>query len=132
MKKKVRNIVVDNKKYVYWYHEGEDSTLIIVSPEGDKTIRVSYEFENQDRGTADDIGPYFWRMSKVKATKNQEELEISLLRPAFVAELIRTTIKRSPDIFIIRNQRTTYKSAYNILEDMGYEEIHPIWEVSFW
>ena len=39
----------------------------------------------------------------------------------FVAELIRTTIKRSPDIFIIRNQRTTYKSAYNFLEDMGYE-----------
>ena len=49
MKRKVRNIVVDNKKYVYWYRVGEDSTQIIVSPEGDKTIRVSYEFENQDR-----------------------------------------------------------------------------------
>lgn len=132
MKRKVRNIVVDNKKYVYWYHEGEVRTIIMVSPEGDKTIRVSYEFENQDRGSAVDEGPYFWRMSKVKATKNQEELEISLLRPAFVAELIRTTIKRSPDIFIIRNQRTTYKNAYNFLADMGFEEIQPIWEVSFW
>ena len=68
----------------------------------------------------------------MKATKNQEELEMSLLRSAFVSELIRTTIKRSPDIFIIRNQRTTYKNAYNFLENMGYEEIHPIWEVSFW
>lgn len=106
--------------------------MFIVSPEGDKTIRVSYEFENQDRGTAADIGPYFWRMSKVRATKNQEELEISLLRPAFVAELIRTTIKMSPDIFIIRNQRTTYKNAYSFLKDMGYEEIQPLWEVSFW
>lgn len=130
MEKKVRNIVVDNKKYVYWYHAGEVSTVIMVSPEGDKTIRVSYEFENPDREPSAELGPYFWRMSKVAAIKNQERVEIALLMPAFIAELIRTTIKKAPDIFAIRNQLTTYKNAYSFLEDMGYEEIRPMWEVS--
>ena len=61
-----------------------------------------------------------------------EQVEISLLTPAFLAKLIKITIKKEPNIFEKRNCLTTYKNAYTFLQDMGYEEIRPMWEVSLW
>lgn len=131
MKKKTRNITVNNEKYAYWYSLTEEGTLIFVSPAGDKTIRACFRFEN-DPNRLRMSSPWFWRMSGIKAKKNQQEVEIDILMPKFIAQLIQVSIEEYPNLFQERNRKSDINNAYSLFAKLGYEEIEPIWKAALW
>lgn len=47
MKRKTRTITVNNKKYVWWNSLINDTTSLVLSPEGDKTSTVSVDFTDK-------------------------------------------------------------------------------------
>ena len=130
MRKKIRNIIVNNVNYVYWYNLDNQFTKIYLSVLNDKTIKIIVNFRNKSNIDYSD-SPFFHRLSNINVIKGSEEFNINILSPKFVSELINYILDKNSNIFYEKNKYTNF-DGYLILEDMGYNKINPNWSLFFW
>lgn len=131
MKKRLHNITVNEKDYVYHCSLGELATGIFLFPKEDKTIKVNlFFYSNKEEGSS---GQRFWKMDTILAVNPEGEMvELKILLPGFIAKVIQYLNQKNPEIFERRNKETIFEDGYAILKDMGYSEINPLWVLSLY
>lgn len=123
MKKKVRQITVENQNYVWWYGISERITVLYLSPAADKTNIVRIEFAkmpNMPDGEIWSTGMSY--AEKVGMTKGGERFEIKIISPKMAAMLIAYLVKERPETFG-KCREITFQDGYALLGGMGYTEI---------
>ncbi len=119
MEKKIRNITVDNKSFVWWYVSGH-KYILNISPKEDKTTKISIIFEATE---PEDINTYSNGFFEVSCLKDNLEMRLHLAGPKFVSEAIAYCISNNN---FIKN-KINPMNGVELLKIMGYSNIKPIW-----
>jgi len=81
LKSKLRNIIVNNESFVYWYFSG----VLDISPKEDKNIKIEIIY----KAAAPDNDPRtFWYFYDIQAKKDDKEVLLNIALPRFIAEII--------------------------------------------
>lgn len=122
LKANLRNIVVNNQNYVYWFFGGS-KFILNISPKNNKNNKIEIIFKasppNNERG-------YFWAFYKISSLKDNAEIVIELAQPKFVAEVIMYLTTRKDDVFAKKNL-SKVSDGMALLRDMRYTNFNPIW-----
>ncbi len=119
MEKKIRNITVNNKAFVWWHMSGH-KYILNISPKEDKTTKVSIIFEAKE---TEDIRTYANGFFEVSCLKDNLEERLHLASSKFVSEAIAYCISNNK---FIDNKNNTINGV-ELLKIMGYSNIKPIW-----
>lgn len=111
MKRKTRTITVNDKKYIWWNSLINDTTSLILSPEGDKTSTVSVDFTDKC------INGEF-NMSVV-LKKDGAEKTVKIFEPA-MAGLVLPYLQEQ-GTFMPRKHIVI--GCFELLSQMGYEVV---------
>lgn len=115
MKKKVRPIVVSDRRYVWWY-QIRDGLSVIVSPAGDQTAVVSIEFPCKCDSEELPQAAAGMMPEQILLQKNNEKAAFAILSPAFVSMVIGHL---TPEAFVTRKTQTC--QGLDLLREMGYQ-----------
>lgn len=126
MKRQLRNITVDDHPFVYW-HSGGSRFILHISPKQDKNIKITLVFE----ADPPDEDPYtFWCFYDIAAEKSNEQTIIHLGKPRHIAQIIDYLKKERPELWH-KGQPHPPENAWDVLRDMGYSNLRPIWKGEF-
>lgn len=126
MKSKLRNITVNNEKFVYWY-SGCSSFRLFFSPKENKNIRFELIFS----APLPDNDPhtFFWTFYKIISIYNKEEIVLSIAMPKFIAYVISYLMLTQKELFKEKKHHTI--NGMTLLNEMGYTNLKPIWKVEW-
>lgn len=121
MKTKLRNIMVNNQHFVYWYSGGERFVLYI-TPKIDKNIKIELIFESTP---PEKLRNSNWAFYEILAVSNHSETTISIAMPKFISEAISYLLSTQKELFVERKIHII--NVMELLEEMGYSELKPKW-----
>ncbi len=119
MKKKVRNVSIKDKDFVYWYKCGRIYTLNI-TPKEDKNTKVSIIF---DLNAPEETQGCSWCCYEILCLKEDTNVKLLIAEPKFISEATAYLINTSQ--FTVN--KTNVLDGLGLLLAMGYTEIEPIW-----
>lgn len=125
MKNKFRNITVNDIEFIYRYGWNQGMRMVI-SLRNNKHSRVELHYPAEE--PAEQI-QHFWRFYEIEAIKDQEEQIIKIVGPRFISLIIKHLLSTT-DVFE-NSKNVCIQSAWELLEEMGYEEAKPKWSIEF-
>lgn len=121
MKTKLRNIIVNNKRYVYWYRDGHGLKLCVSLKEDKRSkVEITFEFSPPEEDKY-----MFWAFYKIIAYRCNVETTLCIVQPKFIASLI-TYLSLNHEEFFVKG-KTTILDAVELLHFMGYSNLQPMW-----
>ena len=114
MRRKVRNIEVSGRRYVWW-HTFSDGAVIIVSPKGDRTSQARVQFQCMGQRLPENeaaIGEFPGNMT---LSRNGEVQRIRTLSPGMVSLIISALPQDS-----LKSRRTVTLDDYELLRSYGF------------
>ncbi len=122
MKTSLRNIIVHDQKFVYWYTSGACFTLNL-SVKGNKNSTITLLFQ----ATSPPEKPYtFWAFYDITAQQNETEVILHVARPKHIAEILAYLLDQRPELWL-KGKPQIIESGWEILEEMGYADPKPVW-----
>lgn len=123
LKNPLRNITVDGQAFVYWYSGGTSFTLN-VSPKDHKNIKITLIFQGDH--PPEEEHHHTWSFYDVSAYQQECEHVIHLGKPKHTAEIIAYLMSNRPELWN-HSKPQVLDNAWDILKDMGYSKLTPIW-----
>ncbi len=120
MKKKTRDITVNDEKYVYWYRRNRNTSILNISPKEDKTTKIYIVF---DIVVPEEEKIYCSGFYGIECINDDEIVRISVAEPNFVSFVIEYFVSTN---FFDKNKVKTV-DGIKLLNDFGYKAIKPLW-----
>lgn len=122
MKSQLRNMTVDGYAFVYWYSSGS-RFILNLSPKENKNIKITLVFQ---ANPPEEEPRTFWSFYDISAQNIEMETVIHLGKPKHIAEIISYLMAKRQDLWI-QGKPQVLDHAWDLLKEMGYSELKPIW-----